>query len=268
MIRNPAVAGQFYPGWARELRETIKYMTDSKAEKVDAIGVVVPHAGYIYSGQVAGAVLSGIEFKDTFVLMGPNHRGMGKPLSIMTAGTWKTPLGEVQVNSELANAILKESSHLEEDELAHIMEHSLEVQVPFLQFFQPTVRIVPIVFSPVNIEVYHEIGRSVARAIQKTGAGAVMLASTDMTHYEPHDSAKRKDKFAIDAILKLDSEALVQSIKQHGISMCGYAPTISLIAAAREMGAQKTKLVKYQTSGDTSGDYSSVVGYAGIIIEK
>jgi AmmeMemoRadiSam system protein B len=268
MIREAAVAGQFYPGWPGELKEAIEHMTSREKVKIDAVGVVSPHAGYIYSGPVAGAVFSKIKFTDTFILIGPNHRGAGKPFSITSAGRWKTPLGEVGINAELGGAILKASGHLAEDTLAHLHEHSLEVQVPFLQYFKPGVMIVPILLSIANPDVYKEIGRAVVSGIRETGEDAVIVASSDMTHYEPHEKARAKDKLAIDAILELDADELVKRIARHDISMCGYAPVISLITAAKEMGARKAELVKYQTSGDSSGDYSSVVGYAGIIISK
>jgi len=268
MIREAAVAGQFYPGRPGELREMIRQMTDSKADRADAIGVVSPHAGFVYSGPVAGAVFSRIKFTDTFIIIGPNHRGVGKPLSITTGGSWGTPLGEVQIDSDLAKAILAASDGLEEDSLAHRYEHSLEVQVPFLQYFKPDVKIVPIVLAQAAPQVYRGIGRAVAATLKSRGEAAVIVASSDMTHYEPHESAKAKDKMAIDAIIGLDADELVRRIGKYDISMCGYAPVISLIAAALEMGAGKAELVKYQTSGDTSGDYTSVVGYAGIIISR
>jgi MEMO1 family protein len=268
MIREAAVAGQFYPAWPQELKETIKFMVDKNAEKVDAVGVVAPHAGYIYSGPVAGAVFSRIKFKNTFILIGPNHRGMGKPFSIMTSGSWKTPLGQVEIDSELAQAILKGSKYLADDSAAHRYEHSLEVQVPFLQYFKPDIMIVPILLSQAAAEVYEEIGRAIAAALKKTGSDAIIVASSDMTHYEPHEKAKEKDRKAIEAILDMNAAELVDRINRYNITMCGYAPAISLITAARELGAGKAELVKYQTSGDTSGDFSSVVGYAGIIISR
>jgi len=268
MTREAAVAGQFYPGSPGELRDMIKDMTDSKAERKETIGVVSPHAGLVYSGPVAGAVFSSIKFTNTFILIGPNHRGVGRLLSITTGGSWKTPLGEVQIDSGLAKAILTASDGLEEDTLAHRYEHSLEVQVPFLQYFKPDVKIVPIVLAQAAPQVYQGIGRAIAGTLKSRGEAAVIVASSDMTHYEPHESAKVKDKKAIEAILGLDADELVRRIGKYDISMCGYAPVISLISASLEMGAGKTELVKYQTSGDTSGDYSSVVGYAGIIIGR
>jgi len=268
MIRQAAVAGQFYPGRPGELREMIRKMTDAKADRKEVIGVVSPHAGFVYSGPVAGAVFSSIKLTDTVIIIGPNHRGLGKPLSITTSGSWETPLGEVQIDSGLAKAILSSSTGLEEDTLAHRYEHSLEVQVPFLQYFKPDVKVVPIVLAQASPQVFQGIGRAIAGTLKSRGEAAVIVASSDMTHYEPHESAKAKDKMAIEAILSLDVEELVRRIGKYDISMCGYAPVISLIAAALEMKAGKAELVKYQTSGDTSGDYTSVVGYAGIVIGR
>jgi len=266
MVRNPVVAGQFYPSSPSQLRQTIESMVDREAEKQEAIGLVCPHAGYVYSGPVAGAVISRVELKDTCIILGPNHTGMGKPLSIMSHGSWKTPLGEVSIDSEMAEQILAASPHLQEDETAHQMEHSIEVQLPFLQYFRPDIKIVPIMLSFARSEAYKEIGQAIARAIQKLDRGAVIMASSDMTHYEPQESAEKKDRRAIEAILNLDEDELLRRVEKLHISMCGYAPVVSLIAAAKALGAQKAELVKYQTSGDIIGDYASVVGYAGIII--
>lgn len=268
MIREAAVSGQFYPAWPKELKETIKFMVDPDASKIDVIGVVSPHAGYVYSGPVAGAVFSRLRFKDTFILIGPNHRDMGEPFSIMTEGSWKTPLGHAMINSTVAEAILHESANLKEDSIAHQYEHSLEVQVPFLQYFKPDVMIVPILISRADPSVYEEIGKAVARVIKRPGNEAIIVASSDMTHYEPHEKAKEKDNEAIEAMLALNSAELMRRITRYHITMCGYAPAIILITAAKELGAKKAELVRYQTSGDTSGDFSSVVGYAGIIISR
>ena len=267
MIRNPIVAGQFYPGLPDQLGAMISGLVDERAEKADVTGLVSPHAGYVYSGAVAGAVLSRTRFTDTFVILGPNHSGRGKAFSIMTEGTWRTPLGDVEIDSELGRQILAESDRLEQDYAAHQYEHSIEVQVPFLQYFKSDVRIVPIVMAHFNGTAYKEIGKAIARAIKGLGRKAVIIASSDMTHYEPQEAAKRKDTSAIEAILDLNEDELFKRVEELNISMCGYAPVVSLITASRELGAKKVELVKYQTSGDTSGDYSSVVGYAGIIIK-
>ncbi|MBI4303479.1 MAG: AmmeMemoRadiSam system protein B [Chloroflexi bacterium] len=266
MNREPVVAGQFYPGSPDRLRAMIKGMVDEKAAKEEVIGLVSPHAGYVYSGQVAGATISRVKFKDTFVIMGPNHTGNGQPLSIMTEGVWKTPLGDVQVDSELGKQILASSEYLKEDYRASQSEHSIEVQLPFLQYFKPDIKIVPIVLSYADGEVYKEIGRGIAKAIKELKREVVIIASSDMTHYEPDESARQKDAQAIGAILDLNEDELLRRVAELGITMCGYAPTVSMMAAAKELGATRAELVKYQTSGDSSGDYSSVVGYAGIIL--
>ena len=267
MMRKPVVAGQFYPASASQLRKMISTFIDERAEKEEVIGLVSPHAGYIYSGPVAGAVISRIKFKDTFIILGPNHSGMGKPLSIMTEGSWKTPLGEVEIDSELGKQILATSSHLQEDAIAHQYEHSIEVQIPFLQYFKPDIRIVPITLAYASAGAFKEIGMEIAQAVKALKREVVIIASSDMTHYEPQELAKEKDSRAIDAILNLNEDELLRRVAELDISMCGYAPTVSLITVAKELGARTAELVKYQTSGDTTGDYSSVVGYAGIIIK-
>lgn len=267
MIRNPVVAGQFYPASSSQLKEMIQGMVDEKAEKEEVIGLISPHAGYIYSGPVAGATISRIKFKDTFIIIGPNHSGMGKPLSIMTEGVWKTPLGEVEIDSELAKQILATSGLLEEDYGAHRYEHSIEVQLPFLQYFKKDIRLVPIILSYSSGATCKEIGKELAKAIKDLNKEVVIIASSDMTHYEPQELAQRKDTQAIEAMLDLNEDELLNRVDELSISMCGCAPAVSLISAAKELGAKRAELVRYQTSGDITGDYSSVVGYAGIIIK-
>jgi hypothetical protein len=267
MIRNPVVSGQFYPESPDQLKAMIGRMVDEKVVKEEVIGLVSPHAGYIYSGPVAGAVISKIKFKDTFIIIGPNHTGRGKSLSIMTQGRWKTPLGEVEIDSELGKQILATSSHLEEDNVAHQYEHSIEVQLPFLQYFKKDIRIVPIILAYSSGATYKEVGKELAKAVKDLSKEVIIIASSDMTHYEPQKSAQRKDNQAIEAILDLNEDELLKRVDELKISMCGYAPAVSLISAAKELGATRAELVKYQTSGDTTGDYTSVVGYAGIIIK-
>ena len=267
MIRDPIVDGRFYPGTPTALHDTIERLVRKDVPKEDVIGLVSPHAGYIYSGMVAGATFSRVRIKDTVVILGPNHTGRGMPLSIISGGRWKTPLGEVKVDTELSRQILKNSRYLEEDATAHRYEHSIEVQVPFIQYFKSDATIVPIVLAHYESDVYKEIGSSIARAISDMRREAIIVASSDMTHYEPHEVAQRKDAQAIEAIVDLNEDELLKRVEALNISMCGYAPTVSLISAAKELGAREAKLVHYQTSGEISGDYSSVVGYAGIIIK-
>ena len=267
MVRKPAVAGRFYPGTASALRADIERMVDPGIPREKAIGLISPHAGYPFSGPVAGATFSKIEFAATFVILGPNHTGTGAPFSIMTDGAWETPLGEVEIDSELGKRILLESEYLEEDPGAHGYEHSIEVQLPFLQYLGDDFRIVPVVLAHASGEIYKEIGRSVAEAIKSLDRGVVIVASSDMTHYEPHDIAKTKDMKAIEAILDLNEYELLKWIKEYNITMCGYGPVVCLISAAKELDAKEAELVRYQTSGDVTGDYRSVVGYAGVIIK-
>jgi MEMO1 family protein len=268
MIRKPAVAGAFYSASPAQLEATIKSMVQPDADGEKVIGLVCPHAGYPYSGPVAGATLSRIKFKDTFIILGPNHTGQGAPFSIMTDGEWQTPLGNVPINSTLAKGLLAASSCLEEDTAAHRAEHSIEVQLPFLQYFKRDVRIVPIVLGSSDGASYEALGKDIAGYLRQSGAGAIILASSDMTHYESQEAATRKDKLAIEAILKLDAGLLIRRIEEYDITMCGYGPVLTLISAAKRLGATRAELVRYQTSGDTSGDYSAVVGYAGIIIPE
>jgi AmmeMemoRadiSam system protein B len=217
---------------------------------------------------VAGQTASQIASKDTFILLGPNHTGYGEPFSIMTDGSWQTPLGEVKIDSDLAKAILKASKFLREDSMAHLGEHSIEVELPFLQYFNKDFSIVPIAVFPAEIKIFKEIAATIAEAIEEKGKkdSVTIIASSDMTHYESQKEAQAKDKQAIDAVLELNEDKLFKTVKDLNISMCGYAPAVIMLAAVKLLGAKKAKLIKYQTSGDASGDYSSVVGYAGVII--
>ncbi len=268
MIRLPTVAGRFYPETRPELEALIKSMVDEKAVKEDVLGMVVPHAGYPYSGPVVGACLSRINFKDTFIIMGPNHTGRGKPFSIMSDGKWRTPLGNIEIDRELAKKLVSTSKFLREDEEAQRMEHSVEVQLPFLQYFKKEFKFVPIVMTLSNIEAHRQIGKEIAKAIKDTKRSAIIMVSSDMTHYESHESAKKKDEQAIRAMLDLNEYELAKRVEALDITMCGYAPALSLLAAMKELGGTQTELVKYMTSGDTTGDFNAVVGYAGILFKE
>jgi AmmeMemoRadiSam system protein B len=267
-LRQAVVAGQFYPASSIVLRNQIERLIDKKADKLDIIACMLPHAGYMYSGGVAGQTVSRINPKDKIILLGPNHTGYGERFSIMTEGLWQTPLGEVRIDSVLAKEILQRSKYLRDDVLAHRYEHSLEVELPFLQYFKNDFEIVPIIFLSEELDVLKEIGEDIADTIKEHNIkdSAMIVASSDMTHYEPQEQAQRKDKEAIDAILELDEDKLMKKIQGLNISMCGYAPTITMISAAKSLGAKTTKLIQYQTSGDVTGDKTSVVGYAGIIV--
>jgi AmmeMemoRadiSam system protein B len=266
MIRRPAFAGQFYPQTEASLRKMLSGLIGPVSEKQDAIGVIMPHAGYVYSGYVAGATISKAALKKTVIILGTNHTGCGERFSIMTSGSWATPMGEVKIDNEIAESILKESSLLKDDSLAHMHEHSIEVELPFLQYLEKDIRIVPIVISEGKLSEYQKLGEEIADGFKKIGRSGLFMASTDMTHYESKEAAQEKDRLAIDAISDMNEEKLFSVVKENDISMCGLPATCALISACKKLGAKKAGLVKYQTSGDTSGDYSSVVGYAGMII--
>jgi len=268
MDRNPSVAGYFYPGSAAELRAVLAKYIDKKAPKEDVIGMLAPHAGYIYSGAVAGATVSRVAFKNTFIIMGPTHSGLGEPFSVWPDGAWKTPLGSVEVDAELAQKIIDLSDYAAADYVAHGDEHAVEVQIPFLQYIKPDVRIVPMILAGASLEIYREIGHAIARAIKDLKKEAVILASGDMTHYQSAAAAREKDMKAIEAMLALDEEELTRRYHNLHITMCAHGPAATLIAAAKELGAASAELVKYQNSGDASGDYSQVVAYAGVIFKR
>lgn len=267
MKRNPAVAGQFYPLKAAAIEKQISEFIDKEGKKVNAIGIVSPHAGYVYSGPVAGSVYSRIELKPTYIILGPNHTGKGKEYSIMSEGSWVMPQGEVEIDADLAKRLLRSSEFLQEDFLAHAYEHSIEVQLPFLQYFKRPFKFIPILLSYAKVNIYQALGREIARIIKETKKDVLIIASSDMTHYESKEEAQQKDMKAIDAILKLDETELINRVEKFDISMCGYAPVSVMLSIAKELGATGAKLVEYQNSGDASGDYSSVVGYAGIIVK-
>lgn len=267
MIRQAQVAGQFYPANPSALKQQIAGFVDEVKKKEDAFGLVSPHAGYIFSGRVAGACFSGVNLTKTVVILGPNHTGVGPPFSIMPEGKWQMPLGQVEIDAPKALMILAKSQHLKRDFTAHRHEHSIEVELPFLQYFLPEVKIVPIIISAADFDTYDEIGKAMAAGLKGTQEKCLIVASSDMTHYEPEAIAKEKDNLAIQAILNLDGKELLKRVKKFNITMCGFGPVICMLSAARRLGAKTARLIKYETSGQASGDYSQVVGYAGIIVQ-
>lgn len=269
MLRRPAVAGQFYPSDPRALKKLIASFGIKPAQqKISAIACVLPHAGYIYSGKVAAEVLSKIEIGDTCIILGPNHTGYGVPVSIAAEGEWLTPLGQVAIDSEVARSLLKNSRVLQEDALAHAHEHCIEVELPLLQASaQKGFLFVPIVLAIEDKLVYKDIAHAIAKTVKESGKKITLVASSDMTHYETQKSANAKDEAALQAILKMEPKELLETVSRHQISMCGAMAVAVVLEAAKELGAKKATLVSYQTSGDVTGDYSSVVGYAGVVIE-
>lgn len=267
MTRLPAVAGQFYPAEPDDLSREIQRHILEKPAKSRVIGVVVPHAGFMYSGDAAGAVYSRIEIPDTVIILGPNHTGQGERISIMTHGTWTMPFGNLEIDSELAQAICEESFLIRPDVRAHLYEHSIETQIPFLQYFKKEFRIVPICLMRATYQECVQLAKSIVRAVSRLNRSVLFVASSDMTHYEPHDLASQKDRKAIEQILKLDPKGLYETVEENNITMCGIIPVTVMLLCANQLGATRSELVKYMTSGEVSGDYDQVVGYAGMIVQ-
>ncbi len=267
MVRKPAVAGTFYPRTASALKALLGEMVDPGAEKEKARAVISPHAGFVYSGHVAGAVFSSVVLPENIVILGPSHRGQRSRFGIVKEGAWETPLGEVPIDSALAEALLKGTPLIKEEEGAHEEEHSLEVQLPFLQFLRTGFLMVPLTVSPIaDYGDLEKLGHALAFAIQRTGRDVLVVASTDMSHYVSQETARKKDFLAIERIQALDASGLYDVVQREAISMCGFQPTVAAILAAQELGASRADLIRYTTSGETSGDYHQVVGYAGIRI--
>ena len=273
-IRQPAVAGRFYPGNAQHLRAEVETFTTARATaghetleaKIPAVGCVVPHAGYVYSGAVAGAVYRRLELPRRFVILCPNHTGLGESLAIMSRGAWHTPLGDVPVDVELAEKLKTESPLLSEDQEAHRYEHALEVQLPFLQVLRPGFQFVPITVGTSNFDALSALGSAIGTVLSDLLDPALVIASSDMNHYESDGITRVKDRRAIDQLLALDPRGLYDTVRQGNISMCGYGPATIMLTAARDLGATKAELIRYATSGDVSGDRDMVVGYAGIAV--
>jgi AmmeMemoRadiSam system protein B len=264
MLRSPAVAGQFYPGNEASLVKTLNDLIPDiqPEEKKEALAVISPHAGYIYSGGVAGETIGRVKVPENVIILGPNHTGYGATVALMDQGAWDMPMGEVPVNEELAAEIVENSSQVQVDEVAHRFEHSLEVQVPFLQHMQKNLTIAPLVVSHVSYQTCVSVGNGLAEAIKKYGKPVLIVASTDMTHYESRESASSKDSMALERI------RLYNTVVGNRISMCGIMPTTVTLIAALALGAKKAELIRYTDSGEASGDTSKVVGYAGLVITK
>ncbi len=267
MIRLPAVAGQFYPANPRELSSLIHRFIEhnGEPEKVRARACLVPHAGYIYSGHVAAAVFSRIEIPKTIIVLGVRHQPYGEELAINSDGAWRTPLGDVSVDRPLALRLRAACPMLQEDELAHRREHSLEVEIPFLQKLQPEFTFVPVSIGGTGFTEMAELGEGVAEVMAGTEKEILIVTSSDMNHYEEEGITRRKDQRAIECMLRLDATGLYEVCRRERISMCGLGPALVMLNALRKMGVKSGELVKYATSGEISGDHDAVVGYAGMI---
>ncbi len=280
-VRSPAVAGSWYAGTPNRLRDQIEELfmhrlgpgslpSVNNDGPRNLVGLVVPHAGYMASGPVAAHAyhhLAEDGKPEVIVIFGPNHTGRGSALSIMNEGAWRTPLGDVEINAETANQIVSASRIIDVDDMAHAYEHSIELQLPFLQYlYGSEFKFVPICFGMQDLVSSREVGKAVAEALK--GKNGLVIASSDLTHYEPQDRAEKKDMMAVDAALRMDEEQYYTAVETYGISTCGYGPVIAAITASKELGAKKSELLCYKTSGDVLGDRSAVVGYASIAFMK
>lgn len=266
-MRKSIVAGRFYPGDPQELQQTLAGLIPHVAqeEKVIAKAVIMPHAGYIYSGSVAGLTISKVKVPETVVLMGPNHHGRGAQVALSTAD-WQMPMGKVPADRALGEEILKSSALIAADETAHAFEHSLEVQIPFLQHEQKNLQIVPICAGHLSYEQCQLVAHDVAHAVTAAEKDVLLVASTDMTHYKSREEATKQDTLAIEHILRFDPKGLYDTIHKYQISMCGVIPTTITLLTTKALGARKVELIQYTDSGDASGDISQVVGYAGFLV--
>lgn len=268
MIRRPVVAGQFYPGQPDQLESMVgEYLSKAGAKaKERTILAMTPHAGYIFSGPVAGQTLGQANLGKTVLLLGPNHTGMGSRFAVWDAGTWELPGGGLRVNENLAAAVIKADTRLVADHAAHAREHSLEVVLPFLQAINPDTTIVPIAVGEPRLDALLEVGEAVGRVLADWKQPVSMVVSSDMSHYVTHEEAKRRDSMALEPILALNPAEAYRVVRENGISMCGIMPMTVGLTAAKALNASKAELVAYATSGEASGDYSQVVGYAGVLV--
>ncbi|MBE0598699.1 MAG: AmmeMemoRadiSam system protein B [Desulfuromonadales bacterium] len=266
MQRKPAVAGQFYPGEESELRQLVEGLLVGTDEQEAALGIVSPHAGYIYSGAIAGRTFARVKVPRRVIILGPNHHAFSHPAALFPPGSWQTPLGEVPIDEQLTAQLLRESPLLVTDPLTHRYEHALEVQLPFIQVRNPQASIVPICLGFSSLEKLLAIGQALARAIAASPEPVLMVASNDMSHFETGEVGRKKDDQALERVLALDPEGLWQTVRNHRISMCGVVPVTVMLAAARQLGASRATLVGYSNSGDVTGDQSQVVGYAGVVV--
>ncbi|MBI4683865.1 MAG: AmmeMemoRadiSam system protein B [Nitrospirae bacterium] len=267
MKRTPAVAGQFYQGTAAKLTQQVEQYINIDLKKEKAIGILSPHAGLVYSGSVAGEVYSCIKFPDTFLLLGPNHTGLGSKISLMSSGEWEIPTGILSIDERLSHKLAMNIPIVTKDSQAHMFEHSLEVQLPFINYFPQKPKIVPIAIMAASLEECRILGEGIAKSIKELNYDIVIVASSDMSHYVPEDVAKQKDRKAIEMIKDLNPEGLYNIVVKERLSMCGYLPATVMLFAAKALGAKEARLIKYMTSAEVSGDYDQVVGYAGMIVK-
>jgi MEMO1 family protein len=272
MVRLPAVAGRFYSGEAETLERQVDSLCSdasrvpSSSEKTQAIACLVPHAGYRFSGGVAASVYAALKLPHRFLLIGPRHYPRGAHQAILSQGSWRTPLGDAEIDTDLAAELKGACPALVEDEVAHRYEHAIEVQLPFLQRLAANFRFVPIALAAIDYDALETLGHAIAEVVARQSQPVLIVASSDMNHYESDEITRRKDALALDQLVALDPNGLYDVVRREGITMCGAGPAVSTLTAARLLGASHSRLVRYATSGDVTGERDEVVGYAGVII--
>jgi hypothetical protein len=273
MIRQPAVAGLFYPAEPEALRREVEALAAAAGPApapgaAAPVAVLVPHAGYVYSGRIAAVTYRAAPLPGRAVILCPNHTGRGAPIAVRDEGAWRTPLGDAPIDAALARDLARRCPAARSDAEAHRREHALEVQIPFLQVLVPGFRFVPVCVGTLHLPALLDLGRALAEAIAAAGGEALIVISSDFSHYIPAALAERQDRKAIDRVLALDPEGLHRVVLEDDISMCGVAPAVAGLEAARRLGAVSGRLVAYGNSGEASGDTRSVVGYAGIVLSR
>ena len=267
MLRPPAVAGPFYPDHPETLKQQLaSFLAQREEPPHQAVACMVPHAGYRYSGSVAAAVYARVKLPRQILLIGPRHSPRGNKESILSTGAWQTPLGLAEIDSQLAGQLRAAHPRLSEDGVAHQTEHALEVQLPFLQFLSPDFRFVPIALGPIDYAELKMLGEAIAVVLRRQAEPVLMIVSSDMNHYESDEITRRKDRLALERVRALDARGLYDVVHREGITMCGSGPVVSVLTAARLLGATRATLVRYATSADINGDTKEVVGYAGVIV--
>ncbi len=267
-VRQPAVAGMFYPDHPLQLKTSVERLLVRMMDPVDATAVIVPHAGYIYSGATAGKTYAAVNLPEKLIILCPNHTGLGLPVACWSRGAWQTPLGTVPVDEELCDALMAAAPVVEADRMAHAREHAIEVQLPFLQVMLERFSIVPICVGTRDIEALEALGKAMASVIAAASEPVAVVVSSDMNHYEDAATNRRKDDLALEAIQALTPGVLHRVVVKNRITMCGFAPAVAAIYAARALGADRSELVDYTHSGMVTGDDREVVSYAGVRIYR
>lgn len=255
-----------FKNWYPNTKEEIEKFIPDIRDKKNTIGIVSPHAGWMYSGKTAGITYANSQVCDTYIILCPSHTGLGTEISVYPSGAWETPIGDLEIDDELSNLIVQNSKIAEFDDTAHIMEHSIEVQLPFIKTINPAAKIVAVCLMTNSYDSCLDLAKAIYESVQKCGKKTCVVASTDMSHYSNASITKICDDYAIKEIKQLDGKGLLEIVEEKNISMCGAAPTASMLVYAKLAGAKNSELLRYSNSGEITGDFSEVVGYAGMII--